>query len=309
MKEKAMNKCSLSTLALIVIATLSAFAQQPPDVALQKDLVYGQAGGADLLLNLARPAAADAPLPAIVYVHGGGWQAGNKDESEPLIRLLASYGYVAVSVGYRLTPANKWPAQIRDAKCAVRYLRANTAQLGIDPDNIGAIGDSAGGHLVLLLALMDGTGPLDESGGNPGLSSKVKAVVNLFGPTDFPSWQPRPLGLSDIRRGFRKSFDDLLVDFIGTADRSADVMKEVSPITYIDPGDPPVLTFHGEKDPLVPVDQARALHQALDKADVPNRLVVVEKAAHGWGGEKYENTLRLTREFFDKHLKGIPEPK
>ncbi|HUW62130.1 MAG TPA: alpha/beta hydrolase [Candidatus Bathyarchaeia archaeon] len=298
-------KKQLLILVAAILTTLSALAQQPPDVVLQKDVVYGHADGVDLLLNLAKPAGADAPLPTIVYVHGGGWEAGNKDESEPLIRLLASYGYAAVSVGYRLTPAHKWPAQIQDAKCAVRYLRANAATLGIDPDNIGAMGDSAGGHLVLLLALMDGTGPFDEGGGNPGPSSKVKAVVNLFGPTDFTSWQLRPLGLVEIRRGFGKSFDELLVDLVGTADRSAAVMKEVSPVTYIDAGDPPVLTFHGDKDPLVPVDQAHILHQALDKAGVPNRLVVVEKAAHGWGGEKYENTLRLTREFFDKHLKGI----
>lgn len=246
-----------------------------------------------------------ASTSATPYGTSTGTTAGNKDEFDPLIRLLASYGYVAVSVGYRLTPAHKWPAQIKDAKCAVRYIRANASQLGIDPENIGAIGDSAGGHLALLLALMDGSGPFDDGGGNPGPSSKVNAVVNLFGPTEFPSWQPRPLGMADIRRGFGESFDDLLVDFVGTADRTAAVMKEVSPVTYIDAGDPPVLTFHGDKDPLVPVDQARVLHDALDKAGVPNRLVVVEKAAHGWGGEKYENTLRLTREFFDKHLKGI----
>lgn len=301
-----MKKASLFAIAIVLLA-VSAKAQQtaPGAVSMKKDIVYGRAGGIDLLLNLAKPET-ESPLPALLYVHGGGWQLGNKDESDPLVLLFASYGYAVASVGYRLTPDHKWPAQIEDVKCAVRYLRANAEELGIDPQRIGAVGESAGGHLVLMLGLMDGNGPLDQAGGNAGPSSKVNAVVNLFGVTEFASWSPPPLGMANIEGGFKKSLDALMTDMFGTADRSSAVMKQASPVSHIDAGDPPVLTIHGEIDPIVPVNQAQILHEALKKAGVDTTLVVVEKVEHGWQGEKQIESLRLVREFFDKHFKQQP---
>ena len=257
-------------------------------------------------MNIAKPPTGDGPFPCIVYVHGGGWQLGNKDEVDYLLREMAVKGYVVVSVGYRLTPQYAWPAQIEDVRCAVRYLRANAEKLGILPDKLGAMGHSAGGHLALLLGLMDGAGPFSTSGGNAGPSSKVQAVANHFGPTDFRVWQLGPLGLVNIRQAFGKSFDDLLKDLVGTADRSAPVMKEVSPASYVDAQDPPILTLQGDKDPLVPVmSQARALHEQLEKAGTPNKLVIIEKGIHGFGDEKYKRAMEETMAWFDQYLKSV----
>src|SRR5262249_36238382 len=164
------------------------------------------------------------------------------------------------TVTYRLTPKHKFPAQIEDAKCAVRYLRAQAKQLNIDPRRVAALGDSAGGHLSLLLGLLDAKDGMEGKGGNPEHPSKVQAVVNYFGPTDFPNWKVEPIGEGMLKVALKgKGSDDLLTDLLGTADRKAEVMKVVSPITYIDAGDAPVLTLQGSLDPLVPPDQAKRL--------------------------------------------------
>jgi dipeptidyl aminopeptidase/acylaminoacyl peptidase len=131
----------------------------------------------------------------------------------------------------------------------------------------------------------------------------VQAVANHYGPTDFSVWQLNSFGLVGIRQSFHKSFDELLADLVGTADRSAPVMKEVSPVTYIDAQDPPILTLHGDKDPLVPLSQAQLLHEQLDKAGTINKLVVLERSGHGFGGDKYTLAMEETIAFFDKHLK------
>ncbi len=296
-----MKKQTVILFFTLLLAALCAYAQKP-GVELQKDIVYGTADGVDLVLNFAKPAGATVPLPCIVCIHGGGWQLGNKNELDGLLGEFTAKGYAAASVGYRFTPEHKWPAQVQDVRCAVRYLRANAEKLGIIPDKMGAMGHSAGGHLALMLGLMDATSPLD-SACNPGQSSKVQAVANHFGPVDFPSWQLSKAGLFFIEQGFKKSFDQLLIDLVGTADRSAAVMKEVSPTSYIDAQDPPILTLHGDIDALVPVAQARTLHDLLQKAGTPNKFVVIEKGIHGFGGEKYTRAMNETVAFFDKYLK------
>src|SRR5262249_5083924 len=137
-----------------------------------------------------------------------------------------------------------------------------------------------------------------------GQPSKVQAVVNYYGPTDLAAWAPTPSGDQMLKIGTGKNGDTLLKDFLGTADRKDPIMKPASPVTYIDARDAPVLTLHGTLDPLVRVEQARLLHKALKKAGVPERLEILEGAGHGWGGEKRDQTDRLTLEFLDRHLKG-----
>jgi acetyl esterase/lipase len=292
-----------------LLLTLSAlnFAAGPgtaKDVLIEKGIVYGKAGGVSLRLDLARPRG-EGPFPLVVCLHGGGWQLGDRSAHHGTIRLLARHGYVAATVGYRLAPKHRWPAQVEDAKCAVRYLRSRAKELKIDPDRVGALGDSAGGHLALLLGLTDPKDDLEGSGGHARFPSKVRAVVNYYGPTDLRSWEPTPLGdvmLKVATRG--RDGDGLLKDLAGTADRKAPVIARLSPITYVDAKDSAVLTFQGTDDPLVLLSQAKALHEALKKAGVPERLEVLKGAGHGWGGKLKERTDRLMLDWFDKHLKG-----
>jgi len=270
-----------------------------PAPTIQKDILYK--GDGDLKLDLAQPKG-EGPFPLVVCIHGGAWQFGNRTAHHRTIHLLARHGYVAASVQYRLTPKHPFPAQVEDVKGAVRFLRAHARKYHIDPSRVGALGDSAGGHLALLLGLMDPKDGL-EGKGHADQASKVQAVVNYYGPTDLATWAPSKTGDALLKRGTGKSGDELLRDLVGTADRKDPKMKTASPISYVDAKDAPVLTFQGTADPLVLPQQARLLHAALKKAGVEEHLELLEGAGHGWSGDKRERTDRLMLAFFDRHLK------
>jgi acetyl esterase/lipase len=295
---------------VLCVLAFAAFGQSAPEVVIEKDIVYGHSDGVDLKLDLAKPPSGQGPFPALVCIHGGAWQMGEKSAYEPVIRQLASYGYVAAAVEYRLAPAHKWPAQIEDVKCAVRYLRAHAKDLNIDPAKMGAVGDSAGGHLSLLLGLMDPKDGLEGTGGNPEQSSKVQAVANFYGPTDLRVWRLTPEADAELKKSGGKDSNTWLVDLLGTSDRAAPVMAQMSPITYVDAGDSPIITFHGTADPLVPIEQAKLLHAALEKAGVTQKLVPMEGAGHGFDPLTLASALQQGLQFFDVHLKNVkPELK
>ncbi len=267
-----------------------------------KDVVYGNADGVELKLDLARPRGGKGPFPALVCIHGGAWQAGSKDDFGFLIQKFARYGYVAASVEYRMAPKYKWPAEIEDVKCAVRYIRVHAKELNVDPDKIFATGASAGGHLALMLGLTGPKDGLEGNGGNAEQSSRVRAVSNFYGPTDLRIWNMTAKDGTPEQQAMLESSRKILEDFLGTADRSAPVMAQVSPMTHIDADDTPVITFHGDKDDIVPIDQAQILHAALVKAGVPEKLVVMQGQGHGWGGEKMNDSIRQTLAFFKEHM-------
>ena len=269
----------------------------------QRDIVFGTGDDVELRLDLAQPARGDGPFPLVVCVHGGSWQFGHRLMHYYTIRWLASHGYVAASVEYRFAPRYRFPAQVEDVKCAVRFLRTNAKKYKIDPARVGALGESAGGHLVLLLGLMDPGDGMEGQGGSAGPSSKVQAVVNICGPTDFSTWKPSAFADVVLRLTLGKDSNALLHDLLDTADRKDPKMKVASPLTYVDAKDAAVLTFQGTADSLVPPQQARLLHTALKKAGVEERLELLAGAGHGWGPQLRERTDRLTLEFFDKHLK------
>lgn len=261
------------------------------EVDFQKNIEYGKVGDRPLVLNLAKPKELSEPAPAIVCIHGGGWAAGDKTMFDGLIRELANQGYVAVTVGYRFAPQDPFPAQVEDCKCAVRWLRKNAAELKIDPQRVGAVGASAGGHLAMMLGVMDTADGLEGSGGWPDESSKVQAVVAYFGPTNLVGEYPV------ASRGIVKNFIG------GTLEEKKDEYVRASPITYVDKSDAPLLIFQGTKDILVPYDQAFQMADALTKVGVPGRIEILLGQSHGWAGKELERTMRATREFFDEHLK------
>lgn len=267
------------------------------EVQFELDVQYGTGGGEPLLLNLARPKLDDAAreaagrLPAVVCIHGGGWQGGNRTHFDDLARQFAARGYVAVTISYRLAPKHVFPAQIEDCKCAVRWLRAKASELGIDPQRIGAVGGSAGAHLAMMLALMDAGDGLEGEGGWAEQPSKVQAAVSFVGPTNLVGSFP-PVSTA------------ILQTFLGgTMEEKLELYRRASPVTYVNAGDPPLLLFAGTKDPLVPYDQAFQMTTALHEAGVAGRVELLIGAGHGWGGKEMERTLKATFEFLDEQLK------
>ena len=281
----------VALLGLILAATV-AKGDEPP--ATSYDIVYAKAGGVDLRLDLARPASGSGPFPAVVVIHGGGWRGGSKGSNRALLAEFAKRGYVAISPQYRFCPKETFPAQVHDVKAAVRWLRSRKDEYKVDADHVGAVGFSAGGHLSLMLGV---TGPEDglegdAPAGSPG--TRVQAVVNYFGPAD--------LGAADIPDASKP----LVKDFVGNA---PDAMAKASPITYIGPGDAPILTFQGTKDPLVPFSQAERLTEAMAKAGVAGRTELLLGAGHGWSGKDLDHTMEGTYAFFDRYLKPAARPK
>jgi len=301
-----MRVCMLWTAALVL--AWAPAAQLTQEIDFTRDIVYGHADGVDLKLDMAKPAGVDAPLPVIVFIHGGGWQMGEKEGFEGAIRQFAASGYVAVSVAYRFAPEHPWPAQIEDVKCAVRYLRAHAEEHSINPDAIGVVGHSAGGHLALLLGLMNPEDGLEGNGGHEGHSSKVQAVINLCGPADLRTWRAHPEAEAAAKASGGKGFEDLLEDLMGTTDRSVPEMALASPVNYIGSDDPPVLSFHGSVDLVVPLEQSEQLHAALEAAGVTNELVVFEGGDHGFGNALHLlQVMQTGLEFADTWLKAPVE--
>lgn len=267
--------------------------EKKPAVVMEKDLVYGKGGDQDLQLDLARPKEGDGPFPCIVCVHGGGWRAGNRQQLGKLIETFAQQGYVAVTISYRLAPAHKFPAQIEDCKAAVRWLRANAKKLKINPDRMGAIGFSAGGHLVSLLGAADDKAGLEGKGGHPEQSSRVQAVVNFFGPTDF------------ITKTWNQNVEEVyLIPFLGdNFEKGREKYRQASPLHYVSKDDPPFLFLHGDKDELVQIHHSQVMNKKLQEVGVKSRLVVMEGEGHGWAGAKLQQSLDETLKFFAEHLK------
>lgn len=279
---------------LLMMAGFCQAGQRVVNDPIARDIVYGKAGDVELKLDLAVPSEGNGPFPLLLFIHGGGWQMGNKASHHGAIRNWIKKGYAAATIAYRFAPKHPFPAQIEDVKCAVRYLRAKASELKLDPEKIAAIGYSAGGHLSLMLGMMDASDGLEGTGGNAGISSKVQAVVNYFGPADFTV-----RGTTDNVVGKK-----LVTDFVGTTDLDSPVFKQASPTSYINKGDPPVITFQGTDDPIVPATQAKVLHEALKKNGVTEHLELIEKGGHGFSGEANARTVKLMEAFLEKHLKG-----
>lgn len=258
------------------------------------DVVYGHAGGEDLQLDLYAPKDAQGPFPAVVMFHGGGWAAGSHDQLRPLAGALAAQGYVVATAGYRMVPRYRFPAQIHDAKCSVRWLRANAQRYQIDGERIGALGFSAGAHLALLLGLTATNDGLEGEGGHPEQSSRVQAVVNISGPTDLtrPDWPD--------------STKLILADFIGGyREQRPGTYRAASPVFYVHRGAPPVLTIHGTADSVVPYEQAQLLHTALRKARVHSQLTTLHGKGHGgnWSDKEQQRNAAAILAFLDQNLR------
>jgi len=267
-----------------------------PDVNVQRDLIYKTIGGGTLRLDLYSPENITQPLPLVVWIHGGGWRSGRKEQRPP-INLMAA-GYVVASINYRLSEDAPFPAQIEDCKAAIRWLRANAATYHIDPDHIGAWGHSAGGHLSALLGTSGGVAALEGTGDNLSYSSRVQAVCDMSGPADIVSLYD---GVCKSESGSARRAKGFIEQFLGgSPEQRMATAKAASPMTYISKDDAAFLVIHGENDMSIPVSQSAAFVKALKAAGVDATLEVAIGRGHGVGGPRYES---LITEFFDKHLK------
>jgi len=267
------------------------------DVVAHRNLEYIPGGHERHRLDLYLPEEAKGPLPLIVWVHGGGWQNGSKDGCPPLRKGYLQRGYAVASINYRLSGHAVFPAQIQDCKAAIRWLRARAGKYGVDPERIGVWGSSAGGHLVALLGTSGDVKAFDV-GGNLEQSSRVQAVCDYYGPTDFKVFVTTPRYESHASA---KSPEAKLIG--GAVLENEEKARRVNPIEYVSRDDPPFLIVHGDADRTVPLNQSRLLYEALKKAGRDVRFHTIQGAGHGRPGFGAPEIEGMVRQFFDDKLK------
>jgi acetyl esterase/lipase len=263
-------------------------------------LEYAAPRGKPLLLDLRVPDGR-GPHPVLVYLHSGAWISGDRFGG-PAVR-QASRGYAVASIDYRLAPQYIWPAQVEDAKAAVRWLRANAARFHLDPNRIGIFGTSAGGHIGSVLGTSGGVASLEGIElGNAQFSSRVKVVVDLYGPTDLLRIEADKLPCIPLNGNAGYMPPSLLMGC--PIQQCREWTRTASPMTYITKDDPKFLIMHGLLDCLVPYKQSVALHQALEAAGVDSRLILVPNGDHGGKAFDEAKHEKAIDDFLDTHLRG-----
>ena len=302
-----MHRRVFSILVLIVVVCLSTEGQsQSPgsdrwvdyasgDFDIVPNITYGTASGTTLKLDLYAAKNHSIPLPTLVLFHGGGWVAGQKERNVFQLLPYLSLGWSVINVEYRLAGTSLAPAAVEDCRCALRWVFIHAKEYGFDTTKIVLTGGSAGGHLALITGMLpegtifDRQCPTNESlrwrnGAEPQM--KVAAIVNWFGITDVAELLDGP------------NAKHYAVEWFGSMDNAKELARQVSPITYVRPGLPPVITLHGDQDDIVPYTQALRLHAALEKAGVRNKLVTVHGGKHGgFNKETLIDDFAAIREF------------
>ena len=275
-------RCALGLLAAtFVLRAQPAPRPEPPPVRVpagttaHRDLAYVRDGHDRQKLDLFLPEKSTGPLPLVIWVHGGGWQNGSKDQCLPLRLAFTARGYAVASLNYRLSGHAIFPAQIEDCQAAVRWLRDHTKDYNLDPERFAVWGASAGGHLVALLGT---AGDSTEFAPTPSskTSARVQAVCNFYGPTDLQKFAATPgyLGHANADSPESKLLGGPVLDRPAQA-------KRANPITYVGPGAPPFLIIHGAADPVVPPQQGALLHTALQAAGIMSTYRTIPGAKHG----------------------------
>lgn len=269
-------------------AALDAAALIATSYRVEPDVIYLSAGGWNGKLDLYLPRRPKGVLPTAILFHGGGWVTGTKNEIALDVLPYLAMGFAVVNVDYRLARVATAPAAVEDSRCALRWVVRHAPQYGFDPARLVLVGSSAGAHLALMAALAPSTAGFDGlCPGNEPLT--VAAIVNFFGIVDVAELiaPPHPR--------------DFAVGWVGPAPDAPARAARVSPLNYVRKGAPAVLTLHGEADPVVPYTQAARLHEALDRAGVPNRLVPIRGGGHGdFDGNEVLRASRVVREFLLK---------
>jgi acetyl esterase/lipase len=275
-----------------VVPLFFLLAVHAEELAVRKDIAFARIGETSLQLDLYPVEKQRGPL--IVWVHGGAWRSGSKDEM-PLKQLVME-GYPAASVEYRLSPAAKFPAQIHDIKAAIRFLRGTAAELNIDASRIVVAGSSAGAHLAALVGVTNGHRELEGNvGTHVNQNSDVQGIISFFGAANLTTIlsQSTPHGLS-----VRVAALDLLLG--GQPDKEVALARLASPVFHVDKSDPPLLLLHGDQDPQMPINQSHELHGAYLALGLAAQFEVVHGAVHGGKAFYDERRLAVVRKFLEE---------
>jgi acetyl esterase/lipase len=272
----------------------------PAGVKAQTNIPYVEKGSQSQVLDIYLPEKpSDKPLPLMIWIHGGAWMGGN--QANPPALFLVNKGFAVASIQHRMSGEAKWPAQSYDCKAAVRFLRANAAKYNFDPDHFGIGGDSSGGHLAAFIGTSGDVKEMDGDLGNSGVSSRVQAVIDWFGPTDFTAMAKQSGRGSMIQHDDANSPESMLLG--GPVQQKTEAAKTANPLTYIDKNDPSFLIMHGDNDTLVPLGQSIMLAKALIDAGIEVTMKTLAGAGHEDMQFRNAENQKLMEEFLSRKLK------
>ena len=253
------------------------------------NITYLTANNYEAKLDLYQARGQAVPQPTVLYFHGGGWTAGSKESNILALLPYFEMGFNVVNVEYRLARVSLAPAAVEDCLCALRWVIHNAKEYNIDTSRIVLTGNSAGGHLALTTGMIPPSAGLDRQCPGPE-ELKVAAIVNWYGITD----------VADLLDG--PNMKVYAVTWLGSRENRKEIAGRVSPLTYVRPGLPPILSIQGDADPTVPYSHSVRLHAALEKAGVPNKLITVPGGLHGnFKPEEYPHLYTEIRDFLAKH--------
>lgn len=274
--------------ASILLGLLSMSAASAREVdPTHRDVEFAKVGERKLLLDIYQPESArESRNPLVVWIHGGAWRSGSK-ENVPVTHWLEE-GFAIASVDYRLSPEAKFPAQIHDIKAAIRFLRGNAERFHVDPDRIVIVGASAGGHLAALAGVSDGVQELEGTLGEyNSVSSRVQAIVSFYGASNLQS-----ILSQSTEHGLSVRVPALQLLLGGQPQDVSDLAKLASPVASVDAADPPLWLIHGDSDPQMPFEQSKEFVKAYRNVGSPVQLDIVVGGKHG--GEEFYTKERLT---------------
>ena len=260
-------------------------------VSIKEGIVIGEGDGRSLEADVFLPPVEEKNRPAVLFIHGGGWIEGDRSQLRGYGILLARLGFVCMCNSYRLSNESIWPAQIQDVNCAIRYLRANATDLGLDPNRIGVSGNSAGGHLSLMAAATNYDQIFEGEGGNNEVSSEIKAVCAIYPPTTIRQLEmPNPL-------------ENAFLMLMGKEAKKEDYDK-ASPLNYVTEDYPPCMLIHGSTDSVVRLKDSTKFYEKLIEFNRPASLHIFSEEEHAFDGEPdYGRAIAdLQALFFLKYL-------
>jgi len=260
-------------------------------VSIKEGIVIGEGDGRSLEADVFLPPLEEKNRPAVLFIHGGGWIEGDRSQLRGYGILLARLGFVCMCNSYRLSNESIWPAQIQDVNCAIRYLRANATDLGLDPDRIGVSGNSAGGHLSLMAAATSYDQIFEGEGGSNEVSSEIKAVCAIYPPTTIRQLEM----LNPLENAF--------LMLMGKEAKKEDYDK-ASPLNYVTEDYPPCMLIHGSTDSVVRLKDSTKFYEKLIEFNRPASLHIFSEEEHAFDGEpEYGRAIAdLQALFFLKYL-------
>jgi acetyl esterase/lipase len=286
------NRLSI-TLALILTVCASAQVMAQAQTEIVPDVVYGHKDGLAMTFDVIKPKA-NANGAAVIFMVSGGWVSNYNPPQQTATRFkdLLDKGFTLIAVRHGGSPKYLIPEIVSDVRRAVRFIRYNAKQWGVDPNRLGVFGGSAGGHLALVLGTASDNGDPNAKEDFMKESDRVASVVAYFPPVDL---RPLARGLNPQRTG-------------GTLDRfpalnfEKEKAPDYSPIVHVSPDDPPTLLIHGDKDNLVPVNNSKVIHEAFQKNNVKTQLIIIEGAEHGFRGEDAKRAGAAMASWFEQTL-------